>query len=311
MFFATNCGHYSYTKIAVPIKLLKSPSDYDDIIYYLDVIGDDCCQEQCYIGTQKIEELKMIRLKEADCEHDQVAEWKLEMIVCGGKTEEEIIIILNQLCTEFSLKFVRYYKYFQNSGFEGFSYDRFHLERKYAYEDKVFIDDAMSMYCGQIEMKTRSSIEHKVFKLPKKVKTENEQKDKLTVAFLMALRCKDKISRYILLYYLFEIMYGTDEYKELKKQYEESIPQSSGAKNKCNKNSGDKKRSIILFRYLQQEYNLNQYSSLGKTIILDAETLESIISTRNDLTHRGDQSKVSSLMYNHLLPILQEVMRKL
>ena len=311
MFIATNCEQYSYTKISVPIKLLKSPSDYDDSIYYLDIIGDDSSQEQCYIGTQKVEELKILRLKEADCEHDQIAEWKLEMIVSGGKTEEEIIMILNDLCTEFSLKYIRYYKYFQNSGFEGFSYDRLHLVRKYAYEDMVFSDDAMSMYCGPIEMKTRSSIERKVFKLPKKAKTGNEYKDKLTVAFLMALRCKDKISRYILLYYLFEIIYGTDEYKELKKQYEESISRSGGAKNKYNKNSGDKKRSMILFRYLQQEFDLKEYASLGKSVMLDAETLEIIIKTRNDLTHRGDQSKVSSLMYNHLLPILQEVIRKL
>ena len=46
-------------------------------------------------------------------------------------------------------------------------------------------------------------------------------------------------------------------------------------------------------------------------MILDAGTLEKISKTRNDLTHRGDQSKVSNLMYNHLIPILQEVMRKL
>ena len=232
------------------------------------------------------------------------------MIVSGGKTEEEIIMILNELCKEFSLKYIRYYKYFQNSGFEGFSFDRFHLERRYACEDKVFSDDAMSLYCGPIEIKTRSAIERKVFKLPKKAKSKNEYKDKLTEAFLKALKCKDKISRYILLYYLFEIMYGTDEYKELKKQYKESVSQGCGLKNKCNKDSGDKKRSIILFRYLQQEFNLSEYPSLGKTVILDAGTLEEIIKTRNDLTHRGDQSKVSNLMYNHLIPILQEVMRK-
>ena len=93
MFIATNCGQYSYTKITVPIKLLKSPSDYDDCIYYLDIIGGDFSQEQCYIGTQRIEELKILRLKEADCEHDQIAEWQLEMIVYGGKTEEEIIAL--------------------------------------------------------------------------------------------------------------------------------------------------------------------------------------------------------------------------
>lgn len=301
MFVATNCEQYSYTKITVPIKLLKSPSDYDDSIYYLDIIGDDFCQEQCYVGTQKIEKLKIIRYKEVDCEHDQIAEWKLEMTICGGKTEEEIIAILNTLCTEFSLKFIRYYKYFQHSGFEGFSYDRLHLERKYAYDDKMFSDNAMSMYCGQIEMKTRSAIERKVFKLPKKAKPKNEYKEKLTDAFLKALKCKDKISRYILLYYLFEIMYGTEEYQALKEKYK-----STYGKKQCKKD-----RNKILLQYLQREFGIKEYSALGKTVMLNAETLEAIIHTRNDLTHRGDTAMVSNLMYNHLLPILQEVMRKI
>lgn len=301
MFIATNCGQYSYTKITVPIKLLKSPSDFDDSIYYLDIIGDDFSQEQCYIGTQKVEELKILRLKEADCEHDQIAEWKLELTIFGGKTEEEIISLLDDLCTEFSLRFIRYYKYFQNSGFEGFSYDRFRLERKYAYEDKVFSENAMSMYCGSIEMKTRFAIERKVFKLPQKAKSKNENKDRLTEAFLKALRCKDKISRYILLYYLFEIMYATPRYQQLKNNFKPT----SGTIN------SDTKRSLILFQYLQQEFALNEYPSLGKTVILDAGTLEKIIKTRNDLTHRGDHSRVSNLMYNHLIPILQEVLRKL
>ena len=301
MFVATNCEQYSYTKITVPIKLLKSPSDYDDSIYYLDIIGDDFCQEQCYVGTQKIEKLKIIRYKEADCEHGQIAEWKLEMTICGGKTEEEIIAILNTLCTEFSLKFIRYYKYFQHSGFEGFSYDRLHLERKYAYDDKMFSDNAMSMYCGQIEMKTRSAIERKVFKLPKKAKPKNEYKEKLTDAFLKALKCKDKISRYILLYYLFEIMYGTEEYQALKEKYK-----STYGKEQCKKD-----RNKILLQYLQREFGIKEYSALGKTVMLNTETLEAIIHTRNDLTHRGDTTMVSNLMYNHLLPILQEVMRKI
>jgi len=301
MFFATNCEQYSYTKITVPIKLLKSPSDYDDCIYYLDIVGEDFSQKQCYIGTQKIEELKIIRLKEADCERDQIAEWKLDLTLYGGKTEEEIISLLDELCSEFSLKYIRYYKYFQNSGFEGFSFDRFHLERRYAYEDKVFSDDAMSLYCGPIEMKTRSAIERKIFKLSKKAKSKNEYRDKLTDAFLIALRCKDKISRYILLYYLFEIMYATPQYQQLKNNFKPT----SGTIN------GDTKRSLILFQYLHQEFDLNEYPSLGKTVILNSGTLEEIIKTRNDLTHRGDQSKVSNLMYNHLIPILKEVLRKL
>ena len=201
MFFADNCAQYSYTKITVPITLPQSPSDYDDSIFYLDIIGDDSFQEQCYIGTQRIEDLKIIRLKEADCENDQKAEWKLEMTVCGGKTEEEVLAILNELCVAFSLKYVRSYKYFQHSGFEGFSYDRMHLERRYAFQDKVFTDEAFSMYCSVFQVKTISKIENKVFKLPKRPKIRDERSEKLTSAFLEALKCNDKISRYILLYY--------------------------------------------------------------------------------------------------------------
>lgn len=300
MFIATNCDQYSYTKIIVPIKLLPPPSDYDNSIYFLDVIGDDYYQKQCYVGTQRIEMMKMVRHKNIDFEHNQIAEWKLEMIIYGGKTEEEIITLLDELCTEFSSTFIRYYKNIQDFGFEGFSYDRMRLERKYAYEDKVFGDSAMSMYCT-IEMKTSTAIEQKVFKLPSTSKPKNEFKHKLTDAFLKALRCKDKVSRYILLYYLFEIMYGTREYQMLKEKYKLAY-----GKDQCQKN-----RNIILFQYLQQEFDLKKYLSLGKSVMLDADTLEAIIKTRNDLTHRGDESKVSVLMYNHLIPILQEVLRSL
>ena len=301
MFFADNCEQYAYTKIVVPITLQKSPSDYDDMTYFLDVNSDDFFQENCYIGTHELEELKLSRVRKADCEHNHTAEWKLEIIVNGGKSEDEVITILDELCVAFSLKFIRYYKHFQHCGFEGFFYDRMRLERKYAFEDKVFGDDAFSMYCGTIQVKTISSIDNKVFKLPKECKIKSEYSKRLISTFLEALKCKDKISRYILLYYLFEIMYKTPEYQALKEKYK-----SEHGKEQCKKD-----RNIILFQYLQQEFNLMQYSSLGKTIMLDAETLERIILTRNDLTHRGDLSKISSLMYNHLLPILREVIVKL
>ena len=301
MFFTDNYEQYAYTKIIVPITLSKSPSDYDDMAYYLDANIDDYFQENCYIGTHKLDELKISRVRKADYEQDHTAEWKLEIILCGGKSEEEVIAILDELCIAFSLKYVRYFKYFQHSGFEGFSYDRMHLERRYAFQDKVFTDEALSMYCGVIQVKTISSIDNKVFKLPKKSKKNNEYSNRLSSAFLEALKCKDKISRYILLYYLFEIMYETPEYQALKERYK-----SVYGKEQCKKD-----RNVILLQYLQQEFNLTQYSSFEKSVVLDAETLELIIKTRNDLTHRGDPTKVSSLMYNHLLPILREVIAKL
>ena len=311
MFFADHCEQYKYTKIIVPLFLENSPSDYDDMQYYWDVNCDDYYQEDIYIGTNKIREIRFERIKKADCEYDNRAEWKLEMIIDGGKSEEETINILNELCTVLSLKFVCHYKHFQYCGFNGFAYDRLHMERRYAYEDKAFSDKAFSMYAGSIEIKTTSVIENKVFKLPKSPTANSELKDRLTDAFLRSLRCKDEISRYILLYYLFEIMYATDEYQEIKKQYELSLSKNSSSKNKCAQNNGDKKRSMLLAQYLQKEFGLKEYSSLGKTAVLDAKILENIITNRNNLTHRGDISKVSQLMYNHLLPILQEVIRKL
>lgn len=301
MFLADDCKQYAYTKIAVPITLSKSPSDYDDMTYYLDVSTDDYFQENCYIGTHKLEELKLSRVRKVDCEQDLTAEWKLEIVLSGGKSEEEVISILDELCIAFSLKYVRYFKHFQHSGFDGFSYDRMHLERKYAFQDKVFTDEAFSMYCGTIQVKTISSIDNNVFKLPKKSKKNDGYSNRLTSAFLEALKCKDKISRYILLYYLFEIMYETPEYQALKERYKREH-----GKEKCKRD-----RNVILLQYLQQEFNLTQYSSFGKSIVLNAETLEKLILTRNDLTHRGDLSKVSTLMYNHLLPILREVIIKL
>lgn len=301
MFFADNCKQYKYTKIVVPIFLENSPSDYDDMQYYWDVTCDDYSQENVYIGNNKISEIRLKRIKKADCECAHRAEWKLEMVIVGGKSEEETIRILNEFCRVISLKFICHYKFFQHCGFNGFSYDRLHMERKYAYEDKAFSDSALNMYCGSVEVKTISSIDNKVFMFPKTATMENENRDRLVSAFMGALKCKDKISRYILLYYLFEIMYETDEYQTLKEKYK-----SIYGKDRCKKD-----RSIILLQYLQQQFDLKKYSSLGKTVILDSDTLEIIIKARNDLTHRGDPSKLSNLMYSHLLPILQEVIRKL
>lgn len=277
---------FRYTKIIVPIMLLKSPSDYEDLHYFLDVNCNDYSQENCYIGTQKINNINFIRVKKADCESNSIAEWSLEIIVTGKKSSKETIEILNELCKTLSLRFLRFYKHVQNCGFEGFSYDRTNLEIKYAFEDKVFNDTALIMNGCRIEMSTLSSLNKKVLQLPKKATTKSGFSNKLIDAFYKALKCKDKISRYILLYYLFEIMYGTDEYQTIKKHFEETTPQNNVHKNKGNKNYGDEKRSKILLEYLQQQFDLKKYSSSGKMVILNAEILERIIKTRNGLTHR-------------------------
>lgn len=302
MFLPDKYENYSYTKIEVPLVLKKSPSDYEDIRYYLDVNEDNYFQENCYIGLNKINEVSFKRINKADCEKGTLAKWQLEMIINGGKSEEEVIAILNQLCTILSFKFAKYYRQFQYCGFEGFSYERMNIQRKYAYKDEVFSSEAFSMYCD-LEASEVSVIENKIFNLPRNPvsKDLNMNYQKLKIAFLRALKCKDKISRYILLYYLFEIMYETSEYKLLKENY----------KPISDKEDRNDKRSIILYQYLQQEFNLNEYSSYGEKFLLKADILKEIILARNDLTHRGDSTKISELMYKHMLPILQKVVRKL
>lgn len=290
--------------------LLESPSDYEDCHYYLDINCSDFCQTDCYIGAYKIENIIFSRLKEADCKCNSIAEWNVEIIVIGKKCEKEIYDILNELCQILSLRYLRFYKHIHNCGFEGFSYDRMRLEIMYAFEDRIFNNNAFVMSGCRIEMSSKFLLNNKVFKLPKREITKSKFADTLITAYIKALKSKDKISRYILLYYLFELMYGTEEYQKIKKQYEETAKDSYTKSNKNNKNYGDKKRSELLFRYFQQEFNLTEYTSLGKKIILEETILENIITTRNDLTHRGDLTKISELMYNHLVPILQEIINK-
>lgn len=149
-------------------------------------------------------------------------------------------------------------------------------------------------------MKTECTISHNIFELPVTEITPSPFVQKLNHAFLNALSCTDVISRFVLLYYLFEILYGTVEFQILKREYETSNMYTA-------RESSNKKRSKLLYQYLLQEFNLKEYRSLGKQCTLSTETLEEIILARNDLTHRGDISNLSKVLYHHLLPILQQV----
>lgn len=118
---------------------------------------------------------------------------------------------------------------------------------------------------------------------------------------MTALKSKDMTSRYLLLYYMFEIIYGTDEYQTIKNVYERECVSKGQKKN------GATKKSEVLLRYLQ-ERGLFEYDSFGNKVTLTVETLNHIIVTRNDLTHRADMSNVSNIMYHHMIPILQQIL---
>lgn len=102
------------------------------------------------------------------------------------------------------------------------------------------------------------------------------------------------------MYYLFEIIYETDEYKDLKVQYENSL--INGKKN------AHTKRSEILYQYFSKIVGLTEYSCIMDEFVISAEILEQIILVRNNITHRADTSQIHKILYEHLIPILQQTL---
>lgn len=294
--------NYKYTKIQVPITLNKCPSDHEDSAYYLDVKCDYLSQQNCYIGAQKIERVDIRRIRAADSTGETVApQWNIEIVIAEVKTEDEVIKILDELCYVLSLACARCHNWFQYSGLSGFSCRSMDIKRSYATEDQVFGDVDFNHRCGYIEMHALNKLPEDVFVFPKLEASRSELFRKLDKAFLTAMNGSDAVSRYILLYYLFEIMYDTDEYKNLKSAYEA---------NSVNvEKDANKKRSELLCQYLQQEFGVTEYRHFDKRSALTPNTLFDIIKTRNDLTHRADTSKVTEMMYHHMLPILQCVLK--
>ena len=293
---------YNYTKIQVPITLKEGISDYQDSRRYIDVNIDNFCQQECYIGMQRIEKICIQRIKKGkNKEGISAPRWEVEAIIAEKKNEDEAIEIINSLCEILSLACAKNYKCFQNSGFYGFAFLSMDIKRSYAGENQVFGEKDFNYRCGYVKMTEISNIEKNIFELPKIEISYSELLQRLNKAFLIALRSGDAVSRYILLYYLFEIMYETPEYQNLKKEYD---------KNNIQKKDNNKKRSEILLKYLQNEFRIREYYHFGKKEDLTSTILADIINTRNELVHRADISKISELMYHHLIPILQRVLEK-
>lgn len=293
MIFIDNYERYKYTKVEVPITLNKCLSDHENSEYYIDIECNSFSQNQCYIGMQFIEKILIKRIYTEKNSLDFVEpQWLITLIIPQAKTEDEVIQILTDFCETLSFNCAKKHKYFQYCGFYGFSFETTKIKRSYASENLIFSEVDNNYHIGAIEMKTRSPMQNNIFELPTAKSTETLLLQELRNAFLTALRSKDSISRYILLYYLFEIMYATPEYQELVSMHTEK--------------EKNVKRSKILFQYLQS-LGFKDYFSFGEKFELNTEILYKIIITRNDLTHRADTSKVSDLMYHHLIPILQQL----
>lgn len=305
-------SNFKYTKINVPITLNECPSDHKSSSYLLDVNCNSFSQQNCYIGTQKIERLTIQRAEKADASNSQTfAKWKVELEIAEVKTEDEVIEILDKLCDMLSIAFIKEYGAFQHSGFEGFSYRTMDVRRRYAGEDGRFGDTVFNRYCGMVSTRNLSIVQQNIFTLPESIKDKPEKYIELEKAFLTAMKSRDEVSRYILLYYMFELMYKTGEYQKLKEKYEPAN-KTSGASDeddKCRKSN--KKRSELLYQYLHQVFGIVEYYHFDQTYKLDPEILFKIITVRNKLAHDADISAVSSVMYGHMLPILQQVLNNI
>ena len=231
----------------------------------------------------------------------------MELEIAEVKTEDEVIEILDKLCDMFSIAFIKEYGAFQHSGFEGFSYRTMDVRRRYAGEDGRFGDTVFNRYCGMVSTRNLSIVQQNIFTLPESIKDKPKKYIELETAFLTAMKSRDEVSRYILLYYMFELMYDTVEYKNLTENYKQPNKTSgvSDENDKCRKKK--KKRSELLYQYLQQAFGIIEYSHFDQTYKLDPEILFKIIMVRNDLAHRADKTNVNAIMYDHMLPILQQV----
>lgn len=301
MTIINNYDQFTYTKVNVPITLKICPSDHDGSDYFVDVNCDMYAQECCYIGEQYIEKIQIQRTRSSQVQLETVEpQWLVELIIRDGKTEEEIIHIVESLCEILSYNFALKDNCIQHSGFAGFIFHHMDIRRSYAMDDGIFGDEDL-VRSGSVSQQSLTVIQTNIFELPQTVKLQSELLKKLSSAFMTALKSKDKTSRYLLLYYMFEIIYGTDEYQAIKKMYERECVSKGIRQN------GATKKSEILLRYLQ-ERGVSEYDSFGNKVTLTVETLNNIIVTRNNLTHRADMSNVSNIMYHHMIPILQQIL---
>ena len=292
---------FRYTKIQVPIMLRECPSDWEDSAHYLDVHCDSLSQKNCFIGAREIEQIHIWRLQAAKSGTDIVPpRWTVEIVLAGVLREQEAYRLLDDLCETFSLACGKQNSLFQYSGLGEFTYRSSEIQRSYAGEDGVFGDRDFNHFCGYVESHTLNTLSENVFLLPKVFSPKPELTRKLEKAFLTAMYSRDAVSRYILLYYLFEILYDTEGYKKLEAAGKAAHP---GEKGWVRRN-----RNHLLYQYLKEQFGITEYRHFDRCSLLTPEILGEIILTRNDLAHRADTSRVNEMMYHHLLPILQGVL---
>ena len=287
----SNYGQYNFTKIEAIILAEECPSDVKENEYWVDIAVDSYTQDSCYIGNQKIEH---ICIKRNPKTNERKFSWSISVVVAKSMCETESLDLLAKYCCILSQKSAMCLSY-QDYGFIGFRADPLSVHRYYSLDGNVYTDhDCLRV--GMVHFESTSKLQENVFSLPLSSESTDPFREKLLNAYIVALRSKDIVSRYILLYYLLEIIYKSAEWP----QYKE------------NASKVDKKRwkYIALHEYFLNKFGLKEYLSFGKSYPLSPDIFKEIIDVRDGLVHWADQSKIRDVLYHHFIPILQAALKR-
>ncbi|QOX63906.1 hypothetical protein FRZ06_11470 [Anoxybacterium hadale] len=298
---------YSYTRISSSIRIGAAKSDYEDNIWYLRITNLPKYQENCYIGEILVESVTTELIKNTiinPIEDDRCESvWDVIIIVHKVITEEECDNILNDLCNFFTIKSAAA-NLIQSSGSPVFSHKKMSVTMQYAEESKVFKDTVMLARCFMDKTIGVMSPAKAQFYLPKEPCCLNSSE--YLKLYLDALVARDKISRFVLMYGIIEKIFASKEGQHIINTYRKIwIQNNPGQAFRLEKHRGQ-----ILLHYFNSK-GIDTYSFTGDRELITENLLSEIIQTRNDLFHRIDRSRVNSILYHKLIPIIKEFVSKL
>lgn len=319
--------------------------------YLLNITIPDFEKDNCFIGNQKIEKIIFHQINGASklkgtseikrsnevksSSISSVSEEKRQswMVYINIKTEFQVNEwgsctanlaklfdeILKMLCQELTLKSAIELTYLDKHGINEFSYRILGCTNCNKPESKMIIGDKFVL---NENVKTISNCDINVNPNFLDVRNQPDYFTKTIESdFIRAMGAADGISRFILLYVIFEEIYKTNSYQNLKQKWEltQISPKSIDNTNKNSNKDSNSKRAKLLLEWFTTECRITEYLCANPdatqevknqlTKSLTENVLLAIIKTRNDLFHRGDLSKVYTLMYCDLIPIILKLIQ--
>lgn len=286
--------------------------------YLLNITIPDFEKYNCFIGNQKVHNINFKNIVDktndpSDISRDDETSWIVDIDI----EEQEIKTIfpntewyrvpdkiLKTLCQELTLRSIIECTYLDGHGFNEFSYRLISNQKIGGSESELSICDIanwkeISNLISTCDLTVIPDFwESNICPKPDSLIGLIERQ------FLRAMVAGDSISRFLLLYVIFEEIYKDPKYQQLKKAWE-----SQNLHKKANE-----KRAELLLKWLGNECSIKEYSFCNPcdrsdiekfyTKKLTKDTLLKIIDARNNLFHRGTSMNISDIMYFDMIPII-------